>query len=46
MEPLMLAVSLWLGFAVGTMVGLLVTGAVDVDAASDHAKHDSPLTKA
>jgi hypothetical protein len=35
MEPLMLAVSLWLGFAVGAMVGLLVSGAVDGDAASD-----------
>jgi hypothetical protein len=38
MEPLMLAISLWLGFAVGAMVGLLVTGALDVDPASDQVR--------
>jgi hypothetical protein len=38
MEPLLLAIALWLGFAVGALVGLLATGAVDADPASDQAR--------
>jgi hypothetical protein len=35
METLVLAASLWFGFAVGALVGLLVTGAVDLDPRSE-----------
>jgi hypothetical protein len=35
MELLVLAVTLWLGFGVGAVVGLLVTGAVDMDPSSE-----------
>jgi hypothetical protein len=37
MEPLLLAIALWFGFAVGALVGLLATGAVDADPAADRA---------
>jgi hypothetical protein len=35
MEPLQLVVSLWLGFAVGIMLGLIVSGALDPESTSD-----------
>jgi hypothetical protein len=31
----MLAIALWLGFGIGAIVGLLATGAIDADPASD-----------
>jgi hypothetical protein len=37
MEPLLLAIALWVGFAAGAVVGLLATGAVDADPTTDQA---------
>jgi hypothetical protein len=37
----MLVISLWLGFAAGAAVGLLVTGALDADPATE----DRPSTR-
>lgn len=35
MDPLFLAISLWLGFAVGILFGLIVSGALDRESRPD-----------